>query len=299
MSRHAYLIMAHHNFPQLYKLMSFLDSADTDIFLHVDKKAKDFDEKYAVRSCIYSTVTIIPRKSLSWGSDNLTRCEITLLKTALPGKYDYYHLISGDDIPLRPLQDIHTFFDENSGKEFVSVNWKATDDPNSNIYNRIRQYHIFQNLDVGDSRVMHRFVGKLQIILNNLQRKVGVDRCQNLPFRLGKGSQWFSITHSLADYTVSYYDSTLKKFFAYSYGTDELLIQTVLLNEPSFLAQRYDKGNMRLIDWDRSPDGRSPYTFTIDDYDLLVSSKKLWARKVSESVDSEIINLIYHTISIT
>lgn len=296
MSRHAYLIMAHHNFTQLYRLISFLDSSDADIFLHVDKKAAGFQERQAVQLCKYSTLTLLPRRSLAWGGDSLIKCEIALIKAALSGKYDYYHLISGDDIPLRPLAQIHGFFDANLGKEFVSINWEATNKPNSDIYNRIRQYHVFQNYVGRGSNGMKHFVWKLQLILNKLQTKAKIDRCRNLPFRLGKGSQWFSITHAFAEYTVRNYESVLKKPFFYSVGSDELLIQTTMVNAPKFLEQRYEEGNLRLIDWSRSADGCSPYTFTSEDYDMLMQSGKLWARKVSEAVDSGIIERIYQTI---
>lgn len=53
---------------------------------------------------------------------------------------------------------------------------------------------------------------------------------------------------------------------------------------------------MRLIDWSRSADGSSPYTFTAEDYDMMMQSGKLWARKVSEDVDGSIIERIYQTI---
>ena len=43
MSRHAYMIMAHHDFEQLYRLLQFLDSECTDIYLHIDRRAAGAD----------------------------------------------------------------------------------------------------------------------------------------------------------------------------------------------------------------------------------------------------------------
>lgn len=296
MSRHAYLIMAHHNFNQLHRLLRFLDSAENNIFLHVDKKAKDFDHAAIMQACTISKVTLIPRKSLSWGGDSLTQCEIALLKSAIPEMYDYYHLISGDDIPLCSIKKINEFFESHSGKLFISINWDATNRPGTGIYNRIRYYNLFQNwVGRGTNGIKHYF-WELQLIFKNIQKKWGLDRCRNLSFKLGKGSQWFSITHAFAVHTVSYYESVLRKAFSYSYGTDELLVQTVILNSPAFMDQLFKEGNMRLIDWSRSADGCSPYTFTIEDYDLMMNSGKLWARKVSQDVDGRIIDRIYQTI---
>ena len=117
-----------------------------------------------------------------------------------------------------------------------------------------------------------------------------------MSFQLGKGSQWFSITDNFAEYVVSYYEINLKRKFSFSYGTDEMLVQTALINSPRFLARQYKMGNMRLIDWERSVDGCSPHTFTAEDYDFMMQSGKLWARKVSEMVDNRIIERIYRTV---
>ena len=64
MSRHAYLIMVHHNLEQLYRLMQFLDSKDTDIYLHLDRKATGFDAAEIRRICSMSRVLfLLPQKT--------------------------------------------------------------------------------------------------------------------------------------------------------------------------------------------------------------------------------------------
>jgi len=51
----------------------------------------------------------------------------------------------------------------------------------------------------------------------------------------------------------------------------------------------------RLIDWDNSPDGRSPYTFMIKDLERIkeTSHDYCFARKFDEGIDKEIIMEIY------
>ena len=71
---------------------------------------------------------------------------------------------------------------------------------------------------------------ELQLILVNIQKKLGIDRCRNFQLRLGKGSQWFSVTHAFAEHLVQLYDSELRRSFAFSKGSDELLVQTAILN---------------------------------------------------------------------
>lgn len=40
--RHAWLIIAHNNINQLYRLVKFLDHSCNDIYIHMDKKFKDY-----------------------------------------------------------------------------------------------------------------------------------------------------------------------------------------------------------------------------------------------------------------
>ena len=68
---------------------------------------------------------------------------ISLLKAATTtDKYDYYHLISGVDMPLKSQEEIHRFFDENAGYEFVDFD----DFEGSKIANkRLRYYYYLQD----------------------------------------------------------------------------------------------------------------------------------------------------------
>lgn len=42
-NKHAYLIMAHNQAELLYKLLELLDNASNDIYIHIDKKFKNFN----------------------------------------------------------------------------------------------------------------------------------------------------------------------------------------------------------------------------------------------------------------
>ena len=74
-------------------------------------------------------------------------------------------------------------------------------------------------------------------------------------------------------------------------------MQTILYNS-KFYKNVYSIKNddylgiKRYIDWKRG----EPYTFTIDDYDLLINSNCFWARKFSSKKDKEIINKIYEKV---
>lgn len=85
--------------------------------------------------------------------------------------------------------------------------------------------------------------------------------------------------------------------FSWSLCADEIFLQTMLLNSPYaanvYHAQPDDdyKAIMRLIDWKRG----GPYIFREEDFEDLISSPMLFARKFDQRVDDVIINkLVAH-----
>ena len=54
--KHAYLIIAHNNFYILEKLIMMLDYPHNDIFIHIDKKCKNFDFLYFSSLTKYSKI---------------------------------------------------------------------------------------------------------------------------------------------------------------------------------------------------------------------------------------------------
>ncbi len=49
--------------------------------------------------------------------------------TREPGHYEYYHLLSRVDLPIKSQDDIHDFFRANQGKEFFGI---SSDEYNKN-----------------------------------------------------------------------------------------------------------------------------------------------------------------------
>ncbi|MBR1872556.1 MAG: hypothetical protein IJ795_05055 [Bacteroidales bacterium] len=122
MKRHAYLILAHACPEQLRKLLSLLDDGRNSIFVHIDAKA-GFGGEVLEGACRYSDVHLVePRLKVSWGGVSIMRATIAMLEAAASvGQFDYYHLLSGMDLPIKGQDEIHAFFDERPGREFLRL----------------------------------------------------------------------------------------------------------------------------------------------------------------------------------
>lgn len=208
-----------------------------------------------------------------------------LLEQACRKGYDYYHLLSGADLPLKTNVEIHRFFEQNKGKEFISYS-ESEMKCASEIRRRTRLYHFLQNyrraFRVEWVNVFFTFCERVLLVLQIILR---IDRTRNLDWSIQYGSQWFSITDALAG-TLLGQKEKIEKIFSYTNCSDELFVQTVAYN-CGFRDSLYS-GNMRLIDWERGGNG-NPYTWRITDFEMLRDSDMLFARKFSEIVDKEVI----------
>ena len=294
MDKQAYLIMAHNDFTVLEKELKLLDNENNDIYLHIDKKVKNFDFDYFKNLIKKSNLYFTKRLDVRWGSFKQIECEYLLFKTASVNNYSYYHLLSGIDMPLKSQIEIYEFFKENKEKEFVCF------DNHKNVsisaLERVKYYHFFTSLARSKNKLLRKFFQKFHFHSLKIQKKLKVNRLKKVNYEFRKGANWVSVTNEFVKYLLSK-EKEVKKIFKYSYCADELFVQTIIYNS-KFYQNVYSKKNddylgiKRFIDWQRG----EPYTFTIEDYDLLMNSNCFWARKFSSQKDKEIIDKIYEKV---
>lgn len=293
MGKHAFLIMAHNQFDLLEMLIKLLDDAENDFYIHIDAKVKNFDFQYFSALPTKSNLVFTERNKVSWGGYSQIDTELLLLKAATPGQYDYYHLLSGVDLPLKSNEYIHQFFEDHQGKEFLHFCTMEYTSKASTL-SRIQQYHFLQEKvgrkEKGPLKFMERASLKLQRILK-------VNRLKSLDSTPYCGANWFSITHDFATFVLQKEDY-IRKHFKLSFCADEMFLHTLILDSPFaenlYLKETEDnyESCLRYIDWKRG----TPYIFKTEDFDDLMSSPYLFARKFDLSVDSNICSLIFNKL---
>lgn len=272
--------MAHDNWKILARLIRKLDHVDNDIYLHIDAKAKIEDAKSELQDiCQFSKIIFVESINVVWGAYSQINCEIRLFDKASKGKYDYYHLLSGIDFPIKSMQDIHSFFKKNCGFEFVHMCDEEFTEKNADRH----QYYRFLQEKVG--RNCHGIMYQTERILVLMQRILKVNRDHKFSdMRYLCGSNWCSITHKAVIFLLKK-EEQIRKMFKYTKCCDEFFVQTILYNS-NFKEKIYglqyavdtNEPNMRSIDWIRG----NPYTFKDPDYDELLKSNNLFCRKVSD-----------------
>ena len=274
--RTAHLVLVHKNPMQLERLLKAMHYPDFDIYIHLDRKVDI--SGFAHLADLPNVFFIKNRVDVMWGGYSLMRATFNGIKEICEKGYAYnfINFMSGQDYPIKPLDTIYTFFQENIGSEFFQYrdiinDWKEAQ-------SRYKKYHFTD----------FRFRGATQIerVVNYFARE------RKFPYNLHPfgESVFCMLSPVVASFVVDTVlnDKRLESFFKYVWGSDELLFQTIILN--SHYRERVINNNFRYIDW--SENKANPKVLTIDDFEKLQNSPMLFARKFDILEDVEILNRI-------
>ena len=283
--RHAYLIMAHADMEQLQKLIYLLDDPRNDIFLHVDKKCTSFhpDRFHTEHAGLY----VVERMRVYWGHLSQIKLEYHLFEVARKhGKYSYYHLLSGADLPIKSQDTIHDFCSQHQGKDFIAF-W-LSESACADTYYKVSRYHLGMRYDkLFSQRTLSIISAKLRFIIGDVVTAILGKREMDCTYV--KGANWLSITEETLDFILQAKSKVLKRY-RYTRCPDEIFVQTLVYNDPYFRSKVYDMegehGDLRLLIW--PPATPSPQILRKENLPMLLESSAFFARKFSTAVDPEV-----------
>jgi hypothetical protein len=275
----AFLIMAHKDPKQIGRLTQRLNHPNFDFFIHLDKKIEMADFAYLTKNNNISFTKT--RIHVSWAAFSFTTAIYNCLEEILnySERYDFIQVLSGQDYPIKSTSTIHQFFSDHKTNNFISFEEEASEWWQHAI-GRINKYHF----------INYKFPGRyrFQYLVNALLPK------RKFPFSYtlygGPRASWFTINRDCAAYVVKFMNDNyaLRRFCKFTWGSDEFLFQTIIMN--SEFAHTVLNDVINYIDW--SGGGSNPKIMTKEDYVALVKSEKLFARKFDIHVDSDILDML-------
>ena len=278
--RIAHIILAHKNPNQLLRLINRINHRNADIYIHIDKKVDINEFKFLTsESQVYF---ISNRIKCNWGGNSLFLGILSSLKEVLSlnKNYDFINLLSAQDYPITSAQSIHNYLEKNKGKNFISFDTSKDSDWWKQATLRYEKHH-FTDLN---------FKGKyfIQKLINRFYptRKFPLE----MELFGGSKSTWWTISAECANYVNDIFSKNTKltHFLKYSWGTDEFAFATIVMNSP--FKTHTINNNLRYIDW--SEGNSHPKLLLLEDYDAIISSDMLFARKFDTSIDINILNKI-------
>lgn len=274
--KHAYLVLAHQDFKLLDKLVRSLDDERNDIYIHIDQKINVMPRVHT----FYSKVLFVTnRVDANWGDYSLVEAELALFESSHKcGDYSYYHLLSGVDLPIKSQDYIHSFCENNNGKEFIGF---ANNASVNELKWRTQHYFVFCR----NFKSKNLFIRGIRAMLIKLQDLLRYKRSSE---QIKKGSQWCTVSCDFVDYILQN-KRRIYELFHHTYCPDELFIQTLCWNS-DFRNRVYDlsdefSGCRRFIKWENG----ELKPLTVNDMPEMRDSSSWFARKFT-SLDKSLMD---------
>lgn len=284
----AILILAHGDINHLYRLCQKMQER-FQVYVHIDKKSSlwvngEYNKLDELDVEYFSEVEV------NWGSWSIGEVMYRLLKRALQNpNIDYFHIISGQDWPIKSIDEIYNFYDNNN---MVYMNYDLAKSVIKSGENTLNWQKFYYNYDTVKRRtlfgkVYHRFLYHIQNILN-------IDKFKkySINYDIYTGDNWMDLPRDCVEYVVRRLeeDASLKKVLQTGCFSDEFWIQTILCNEEKF-RNRIDKNTHRFIKWEKR-NGSFPAVLDKRDIAEIIQSDCYFARKIMSEISDELLVLL-------
>ncbi len=279
----AILILAHKNENYVYRLSKFLKQK-FNVYVHFDTKfnlSRETKEKFNE-----ANIFVCQKINVHWGAFSIIEATFVLMKEALKNKDNtFFHLISGQDFPVKDINEIYDFYEN---KINIYMNYVLSKSyRNGSSYEKVLYWQKFYfDFDKLKRKTLY---GKIYHRISILwQLLTGVNKFKDFGIEEDTyyGSEWIDIPREPLEYIFSFLQENENwyKLFQTSAFPDETLFQSILCN--SKYKDRIINNNHRYI-LHRHRNG--PKILNMDDYNNLRTGDYHFARKVDESVSKELI----------
>ena len=283
----AILILCHKNAKQINLFIDVLKCDDINFFIHVDKKSNISNEIKEVEG-----VHFVPddlRIDVRWGEYSQIQATMNLIKYANKYDiYDFFWLCSGQDFPIKPKEYILKYLEREKECNYIQF-WSSLNymDKKENCYDK--RNTLYYPKWIQRSSLAIRILKRLYVEITG-----GYGKTYSKFYRKDKiseiksyfGSQWFCINRKLVNWILEFLNENnwYEEGFKHCSCPDESFFQTLFMLS-DYKNSRQDF--LHYIDW--SEGKRSPKNLTCDDFEKIINSKFLMARKIDLDSDRELI----------
>jgi hypothetical protein len=284
------LITAYKEISHLKKILDFFDD-DFYFYIHIDKKSQIPKNEIEIIQKSKNVMFISREFKVNWGSTKHLKAILLLSKKAVENEdIEYFHLITGQDFPIKSCNEIKSFLVKNREREYIEnfeMPVKVRDWGKDSGMDRISYYNFYDlfNAKTIRGKITIRGLLEAQKILK-IKRNIQ----QDLPKLFGGGTYW-TLSYPCLKYVVNYtekYPELLKRF-KWSFCVEEIYFQTLIMN--SAFKKNVVNNNLRYIEWNQK-NGNKPAILDKTDYDNIIKSDAIFARKFEYPVSKKLINKI-------
>ncbi|MEZ8229351.1 beta-1,6-N-acetylglucosaminyltransferase [Vibrio splendidus] len=298
--KHIVLIICHRVTPALVHTLNEIEATkESFAVVHVDKKC-NINEFDFIKH-LDSSVLIEERTLVSWGDVSQIVC-MMLCMTYIDKfyDYDYFSVISGDDIFYRGLNQFNQFLSENRGREFIGTsNLMGVTGRTAFRFERLYPLSFYDR----SSSIRSKLNRKVTQFLFNIGF---LENRNKRPFKkMYKGSNWFTITKECLGYIILFNEENPKylNYFKNSYCCDEVFFHSIVYNSIfrnntlAVINNNNDDNVMscRKIDWVSGPS--FPKVFNENDILNIRDEETFILRKIDSQLDKVSISRIVNNFN--
>ena len=286
------LITAYKNVIHLKKLINFFND-DFCFYIHIDKKSQIANDEIELIQNAKNVVFVSRQFKVNWGGLNHLKSILLLSKEAIKNKnIVYFHLISGHDFPIKSCKEIKSLLTKNTCNEFLENFEMPTKWWKNGGMDRIRYFNFY---DLFNAKTT---IGRIAVdILLIIQRILKVNRKikQDLPKLFG-GSTWWTLSYPCLKYVVDYTEKNPSFLIRlkYSFCSEEIYFPTIIMN--SIFKANVVNNDLRYKIWE-SRNGNIPANLDESDYDNIIKSDNIFARRIEYPVSEKLINKLEEHIT--
>nr|WP_279615632.1 beta-1,6-N-acetylglucosaminyltransferase [Paenibacillus lactis] len=301
-------MLAHNDCKHFGRLVRMLNDK-ADFYVHIDKKTSQspFQSEVSQLSNVHFSEERYP---VFWAGFNVIKATIALLHLCISSgkQYKKIVLLSGSDYPLVSNADIHAFFDKHPDIEFIRA---------SNVSKSHSKHHLnhIQRYFLRDWNIRNKLVYK--VVMKMVEMIHGFLPFQKKPFiemnrkkfDIYMGSQWWALSQECVVDLLTWIEQYpgIDRYFKHSFAPDEKYFHTLIYNSPyRNKTELGDEEPFRTKEykWPIWPNVHHIHPslqkwYTADDADEVLSSDKLFVRKVNSSVSSTLLNRIDSRIKLS
>jgi hypothetical protein len=273
------------------------------VYLHIDSRVSLTPFARALSAVDLHEVVLLRRRATRWGSVEAAEAGLDGLARSVADGCSYFVLISGQDFPLRPVDEILAFFEEAGTRSYVehwplpTPRWRFGGRDRTDFYT----YTVFGRRETCVPRgVDVSFFNWKGRILNELLRLADIPKPPRRfpPYvRPFGGWAWWNLSRPAANHVLQFVAAhpDYRDYHRYTLSADEVFVPSIILGTDYAKEHEVVNDSLRFTIW---PEGAShPLVLGERDLPAMLESEKLFARKFDVKTDGLVLTRLAERVT--
>jgi hypothetical protein len=299
----AVMVLAHRAPEQLAQLVAAMCHPRVTLYLHIDRRADLHDFARQLAGLADVDPVLLPRRATRWGGIELVDATLDGIARAAADGCTYFSLISGQDFPLRSVEELLRFVDDAGSRSYVehwplpTPRWRLGGRDRTDFYTYDllgrRETCIPRGEDVDYLSARGRLLNQL------LRLRTASKPARHMPsyVRPFGGVQWLNLSRAAIDHVLEFVAQhpDYRRYHQHTLAPDEIFFQSILAGTDFPTRHELVNDSLRFMVW--PDDDPHPRTLREGDLGAALGSGALFARKFDSAADPKALARLAEAVS--